>query len=163
MSTRERQRLLFFTACKALLVLALQHTDHLGSGLAGPLTATVRSLFWLVLRTKVPGNLRGISSQNNREKGLTLPFLKRVIAGILRKPITGGWTILHTARCPLMALTQVSSVAWRCSPWRKAHWAGSPPIIQETEAPDRVTPWYSVSLAQRNEGTDQHHRTLTTE
>lgn len=62
-----------------------------------------------------PRKPTGISSQNDREKGLALLFPKTVAIGILSKVIICSWSILHTVRGPLIAFTQVSSVARRCS------------------------------------------------
>lgn len=60
-----------------------------------------------------PRKPKGISSQNDREKGLALLFLKTVAMSILSK--VSSWSILRTVRCPLIAFTQVSSVARRCN------------------------------------------------
>lgn len=62
-----------------------------------------------------PRKPKGISSQNDREKGLALPFPTTVAISILSKVIICSWSILHTVRCPLIAFTQVSSVARRRS------------------------------------------------
>lgn len=62
-----------------------------------------------------PRKPKGISSQNDREKELALLFLKTTTIGILSKLIICSWSIPHSVRRPLIAFTQVSSVAPRCS------------------------------------------------
>lgn len=90
--------------------------------------------------SQCPKKPTGISSQNDRETGLVLLFLKTVTIGILSKPIICGWSILPTVRCPLIAPTQVSSVAQRCSvaPERKP--VGWQPLQSlGKQAPERLS------------------------
>lgn len=113
-----------------------------------------------------PRKPKGISSQKDREKGLALSFPKTVTTGIQSKPIICGWAILHTVRCPLIVPTQVSSVAWRCSlslGGKPLGW--EPPQSFRKQKPQTLSDMsakrYSISLAQRNEGTEiQDHHTL---